>query len=279
MQSYILHNRLNFRLNHSHSLKAYLSWPNPREKKNPKPQIREPEVIQPYRLSLRKEPELPVFSLLSVLLPSEKGTECPWVFFSSIFSRKRREGAASQHNPHDRPWRSHSQSSFTGQLPPHCSHAGWSWSCTQQQGPSPIRMSRVVWKSCSSSHSGCWRLSMSQTRLCSRSQIVAYIISPGTSPNTSCPTENCRCSGTWGGYSISACVSRTVGGYISPLIICARGKQQESWAATLGLSSVDSLSSDSRTLDHLHHSHSTNLGNLCHPVRREEFWAKTYLVF
>lgn len=64
---------------------------------------------------------------------------------------------------------------------------------------SPIRISRVVWKSLSSSQSGWTSFNTSHTRLCSRSQMVAYIIRPGTRPKTSWPTANRSDSGIWGG--------------------------------------------------------------------------------
>ena len=64
---------------------------------------------------------------------------------------------------------------------------------------SPIRMSREVWKSRSSSQSGCTPLRTSHTRLCSRSQMVAYMMRPGTRPNASWPTAKRCSSGTWGG--------------------------------------------------------------------------------
>lgn len=62
---------------------------------------------------------------------------------------------------------------------------------TRHRRSSPMRMRRAVWKSCSSLQVGCSRFSMSQTRLCSRSQSVAYMQSPGRSPNTSWPIASC----------------------------------------------------------------------------------------
>lgn len=85
---------------------------------------------------------------------------------------------------------------------------------------SPIMMSLAVWKSCSSSQVGCSAFRMSQTLLCSRSHMVAYMVRPGRMPNTSWPMARRLSAGMFSGYTMCTGTSDTVGGYTSPFTSC-----------------------------------------------------------
>lgn len=90
------------------------------------------------------------------------------------------------------------------------------FSIMTQTRSSPMMMSLVVWKSCSSSQVGCSAFRMSQTLLCSLSHMVAYMVRPGRMPNISWPMTRRFSGGIPSGYTMCTGTSDTVGGYISP---------------------------------------------------------------